>query len=86
MSKRNGSLHPRQACIPRAWCFHPGSAMLLVVLFVGSGMTDGNCQATMPPPGGPSGGPSGGPAILPDDHVIGDANAKVTVVEYEDFQ
>ncbi len=60
---------------------------MLVVLFTAGGMTGGNCFSVIPKPdGGGGGGPSGGPVILPTDHVIGDATANVTIVEYLDYQ
>ncbi len=63
---------------------------MLVVLFATGGMTGGNCIPDIPtnprPDGVGGGGPSGGPAILPTDHVIGNAAAKVTIVEYLDYQ
>ncbi len=54
-----------------------GMAMLAIPL----GM---DCQGTMPGTTPPT--TTGGPVILDGDHVMGDANAPVTVVEYSDIQ
>lgn len=43
-----------------------------------------DCQGTMPGTTPPTN--TGGPVILDSDHVMGDANAPVTVVEYSDIQ
>ncbi len=70
---------------------HPGRdslrrAVLFVCLFVAGGMNGSNCEdAPMPCTGG-GGGTAGGPEVLADDHVLGDADAPVTVFEYGDFQ
>ena len=65
--------------------FRPVSIGLLAVLFMSGGMNATNCETPSP---GPGDGPDdpGGPQILPSDHVMGSANARVTVVEYLDFQ
>lgn len=63
-----------------------------LLLFAGLGMNGGNCNVNVP--GGSTGntgntGSTGNVAnvvILAGDHVKGDANAKVTVVEYGDFE
>lgn len=60
---------------------------MFVVLLVAGGMSGGNCFSVIPQPDGSGGGgPSGGPTILPTDHVIGNADASVTIVEYLDYQ
>ncbi len=78
---------PTARRIPRSWCIYPASAAMFVILFTTGGMSGGNCISIIPQPGGGGGdGPSGGPAILPTDHVIGNADASVTIVEYLDYQ
>ncbi len=53
------------------------------LLLAGAGM---DCQGNVTPGGCDTSSTTGGPVILPTDHVLGDASAKVTVVEYLDFQ
>lgn len=51
------------------------------------GMNAGSCTVNSGLPGGNNGGSQVNPiTILSDDHVLGDANAPVVVVEYSDFQ
>lgn len=57
------------------------SAGVLSLFIVTSGM---DCQGTILDPGPGTIGPA--PIILATDHVLGNANAPVTVVEYGDFQ
>ncbi len=57
------------------------SAGVLSLFIIGTGM---DCQGTFLDPGP---GPIGqAPVILATDHVLGNVNAPVTVVEYGDFQ
>lgn len=64
------------------------SGGLLVIGFA-TGSTGTNCN-TVPGPGGNGGGGgnNGGtaPTILASDHILGSNSAKVTVVEYSDFE
>ncbi len=57
------------------------SAGVLSLFIIGTGM---DCQGTFLDPGPGTIGPA--PVILATDHVFGNANAPVTVVEYADFQ
>lgn len=57
------------------------SAGVLSLFIIGTGM---DCQGTFLDPGPGPIGPA--PVILATDHVFGNANAPVTVVEYADFQ
>ncbi len=63
-----------------------GWAILFVCLFVAAGMNGSDCEETPVPCTGDGGGTAGGPEVLSDDHVLGDADAPVTVFEYGDFQ
>ncbi len=56
------------------------TATVSMLLLVGGS----TCQTT--PTGTTPVGNVGGPNILPSDHVMGDSNATVTVVEYADIQ
>ena len=56
-------------------------AMGMSMLAIPLGM---DCQGTMPGTTPPAN--TGGPVIPDSDHVMGDANAAVTVVEYSDIQ
>lgn len=75
----------------------PTSVYLLAVVAAGmflatGGMSGGTCNVNMNPPGNTNGNGNGnsntggGPQITASDHVLGSANAPVTVVEYSDFQ
>ncbi len=64
------------------------SAVVMAIIFVASGTTGTNCNVTPGGNGGNGGGNNGGvkPTILSSDHILGDASAEITVVEYADFQ
>ena len=61
---------------------------LCLLVFFGGGMNGATCVEMPPPPSGRilNTAALGGPQILPQDHVIGDENAPVTLVEYADMQ
>jgi len=61
------------------------TSLLFLLLLAAGGMSGGNCIINALP-GFVPGGVTGGPKILTQDHTLGDANAKVTVVEYGDFE
>lgn len=70
---------------------HTIAVALLAMLLAAGGMNGATCSITPTTPGGSTGcndsdSGAGGPIISTDDHIIGDASASVTVVEYEDFQ
>ena len=62
-------------------------AMLCLVAFFGGGMNGANCADVPPAPDGRiiSNAARGGPRILVQDHVLGDVNAPVTLVEYAEL-
>ncbi len=64
------------------------SATLCLLAFFGGGMNGANCAEVPPAPDGGfiSDAARGGPRILPQDHVLGDENAPVTLVEYGALQ
>ena len=64
------------------------STTLCLLTFFGGGMNAANCADVPPAPDGRiiSNAARGGPRILPQDHVLGDENAPVTVVEYAALQ
>lgn len=75
----------------------PASVYLLAVTAAGmflatGGMSGGTCNVNLNPPGNNNGNNNGnsntggGPQITASDHVLGNANAPVTVVEYSDLQ
>ncbi len=87
---------PTQRRSPALRLIQPRVAAVLVVLLVAGGMTGGNCAIVAPPTSG-SGGTSSTsgvdddgsirrPAILDSDHVLGDDDATLVIVLYEDYQ
>lgn len=64
-----------------------GTVLLLSLLVVSTGMTADGCPGTSGPmmPDMPD-IPDGGPEILAGDHVLGESDAPVTVVEYSDLE
>lgn len=72
-------LTPRHQKLPMTFVAL-AAALSVPILAMGT-----DCQGT--PPGGTQPPTNvGGPNILSTDHVLGDANAPVTVVEYSDIQ
>jgi protein-disulfide isomerase len=64
---------------------------LFTALFFSMGMNSGSCAPTLPVPGAASTSSAINnsiprPVILADDHVMGQASATLTVVEYESYQ
>lgn len=57
---------------------------VFALIFAAGGMDGASC--TPDPNGGGGGGGGSAPQIVPTDHILGDANAPVTVVEYADFE
>jgi NhaA family Na+:H+ antiporter len=80
-------VHP---CGARRGFYRRFVAVTIGCLLVGSatGTTGTNCNTVPNPGGGGGGGNNGGvaPTILASDHILGPSNAKVTVVEYSDFE
>ena len=72
-------------------CIGLCSVTLLAALFFSLGMNSGSCSSPLPVPGTPSTGSAINnsiprPVILADDHILGQASATLTVVQYESYQ
>ena len=71
---------------------YPKALLLAACAFAAGGMTGTNCAGTVPSPTGQDFATNDHnlairrPVIISTDHVMGDANAPLTVVEWEDFQ
>ena len=79
--------HETARSVPWRFPWLPVGTLCLIVFF-GCGMNGANCADVPPAPSGRvfNNAARGGPRILPQDHVLGDENAPVTVVEYSDLQ
>ena len=65
----------RPGSVRRRWV----SALLLIVIVVAGGTSGGQCDAPLPNPNGNT------PVITNADHVLGSADAPITVVEYSSY-
>lgn len=71
---------------------YPKALLLAAGVFAAGGMSGTNCAGAFPSPAGQDFATNDHnlafrrPVILASDHVMGDANAPLTVVEWEDFQ
>ncbi len=85
---RRYSLSGTMTTTPRTW----HTCALLIALVVSAGGMSGNgCTIGFPGPSMPSGTTGsgtlaeGGPVLLPDDHILGDPDAELIVVQYSSF-
>ncbi len=72
----------RKMMTGRRWA----SILVLALLVAGTGMNTDGCPSTTPTVPTTPDIPNGGPEVLDGDHVLGEADAPVTVVEYSDLE
>jgi protein-disulfide isomerase len=90
MTRDRSVLKTTPRCLARNRSLGAG-CLLLAATFVAGGLNSAGCGTTVPISGTPSTGSNiddsvARPVILESDHVLGEATAPLTIVEYESYQ
>jgi protein-disulfide isomerase len=91
MTRARSVFHTSSKALSRNRYFRVSPVVLLLGVFFAGGMSSGSCTPTLPISGTGSTGSNindsvARPVILPEDHVLGEATAQLTIVEYESYQ